>query len=64
MPVMHNQLGPEQPDPWVAIRCGGCRRGGGSGDGPGPPGTLTGPTCQGVAPAFMAAMPRSIALAI
>ena len=41
---------------------GGGRRG--SGDEPGPPGTLTGPTCQGIDPAFMAAMPRSIALAI
>ena len=32
------------------------------GDGPGPPGILTGPPCQ--AAAFMAAIPRSIASAI
>ena len=32
------------------------------GDGPGPPGILTGPPCQ--AAAFMAAIPRSIAFAI
>ena len=65
MPVMYDQMGPEQPNPGVVIRCKGCRRGGvGSGDGPGPPGSLTGPTCQSVDPAFMATMPRSIALAI